>query len=215
MIISPGRGYIFVHIPKTGGTSLACALEQRAMKDDILIGDTPKAKQRKGRLKGLPAKGRLWKHSTLDDIAGIVDPSDFFVMTLVRNPWDRAVSYYHWLQTQTFRHPAVTLAQSLSFSAFLNHPQTQAAFRAHPFASYITNAAGDVRCDLFARLEHLEKDLAPLWAHLGFDCAVGHDNRSARQSDWRPYYTADDAALIGDVCAADIAAFDYRFDPAD
>jgi hypothetical protein len=47
MIISPGRKFIFVHIPKTGGTSLALALEDRAMKNDILIGDTPKAKKRR------------------------------------------------------------------------------------------------------------------------------------------------------------------------
>ena len=32
MIISRGRGYVFVHIPKTGGTSLALALESRAMR---------------------------------------------------------------------------------------------------------------------------------------------------------------------------------------
>ena len=43
MIISPGRGYVFVHAPKTGGTAMALALEARAMADDILIGDTPKA----------------------------------------------------------------------------------------------------------------------------------------------------------------------------
>ena len=43
MIISRGRRYIFVHIPKTGGTALSLALEARAMKDDIIIGDTPKA----------------------------------------------------------------------------------------------------------------------------------------------------------------------------
>ncbi|MBT6534021.1 MAG: Type II secretory pathway, pullulanase PulA, partial [Marinovum sp.] len=50
MIISPGRKFILVHIPKTGGTSMAAALEQRAMADDILIGDTPKAKRRRKRL---------------------------------------------------------------------------------------------------------------------------------------------------------------------
>lgn len=97
MIISRGRGYIFVHIPKTAGTALTLALEARAMKDDILIGDTPKARARRGRLTALTPAGRLWKHSTLADIEGIVTPSEmaqFCLFTLVRNPWDRAVSYY-------------------------------------------------------------------------------------------------------------------------
>ena len=37
MIISRGRSYIFLHQPKTGGTSLALALEERAMKDDLSL----------------------------------------------------------------------------------------------------------------------------------------------------------------------------------
>ena len=59
MIISPGRRYIFVHIPKTGGTAMATALEARAHRDDILIGDTPKAQKRRGRVAKLSARGRL------------------------------------------------------------------------------------------------------------------------------------------------------------
>ena len=43
MIYSPKHGYIFIHIPKTGGTSMALALESRAGKDDLMLGDTPKA----------------------------------------------------------------------------------------------------------------------------------------------------------------------------
>ena len=212
MIISPGRNFIFVHIPKTGGTSLALALEDRAMKDDILIGDTPKAKKRKGRLKTLTPAGRLWKHSTLGDIDGVVDPAAYFVLTIVRNPWDRAVSYYHWLQTQSFAHPAVTRAQTLSFSQFINHEATQVGFRAHPYGSYVVDAAGTSRCDLFARLETLEQDLIPFWEHIGFACKVDRVNASARARDWRPYYSDADVAVIADSCATDIAQFGYRFD---
>lgn len=212
MIISNGRRFIFVHIPKTGGTSVALALENRAMKDDILIGDTPKAKRRRARLKNLTPAGRLWKHSTLADIDGVVNPAEFFVFTLVRNPWDRAVSYYHWLQAQRFDHPAVALAQRLTFSAFINHQATKASFRAQPYQSYVTDAAGQVRCNLFARLEALESDLQPLWDHLGFVCPIDRVNASQRDRDWRDYYSDADADLIAAICQEDIAAFGYSFD---
>jgi hypothetical protein len=213
MIISAGRKFIFVHIPKTGGTSLALALEDRAMKDDILVGDTPKAKKRRGRLKTLTSAGRLWKHSTLADIDGVVDPAAYFVLTIVRNPWDRAVSYYHWLQTQSFAHPAVLRAQTLSFSQFINHEATQAAFLEQPYGSYVADASGTSRCNLFARLETLEQDLTPFWEHIGFACRVDRVNSSARVRDWRPYYSDEDAAIIADSCAADVAQFGYQFDP--
>ncbi len=217
MIISPGRRYIFVHIPKTGGTALTVALEARAMADDILIGDTPKARARRGRVKRLKAAGRLWKHSTLADIAGVVTPEEieqFFTVTLVRNPWDRAVSYYHWLRAQAFAHPAVGLAKSHDFSGFLAHPQTQAGFRIWPYGAYMRDAAGVERCRLFARLERLEDDLAPFRGHLGFPFSVPRTNESARAKDWRAYYSDATAGLLADLCSEDIARFGYGFDDA-
>lgn len=212
MIISPQRRYIFVHIPKTGGTSIALALEDRAAKDDILIGDTPKARRRKGRLKGLQTQGRLWKHSTLRDIAGLADPADFLVFKLVRNPWDRLVSYYHWLQDQRFDHPEVALAQSVDFKTFLRSRQTQETLRRQPYGSYVTGVDGQDHCDLYARLEH-PGDLTPLWEQLGFQLTIPVTNQSDRKRDWRVYYDDETAEIVKKIAGEDIARFGYRFDP--
>lgn len=214
MIISTRRRYIFVHIPKTGGTSLALALEARAAADDILIGDTPKAQRRRGRLKGLQAAGRLWKHSTLADIDGILPPEQMAqmkVICMVRNPWDRLVSYYHWLQEQTFDHEAVRLAQELSFSGFLNHPHTQASFLQWPFERHVTLANGAKRGNFFVRLEDFQRDIAAFEAHLGFAIELPKANVSRRRRDYRSYYSKADSALVSRLCAEDIARFGYAF----
>ncbi|MEW9920862.1 sulfotransferase family 2 domain-containing protein [Marimonas sp. MJW-29] len=214
MIISPGRSYIFVHAPKTGGTSLALALEARAMKDDIMLGDTPKALKRRRRLKGVQAAGRLWKHATLADIEGVVSRDEIagmFTFTLVRNPWDRVVSYYHWLRAQGFDHPATRLAKSASFDVFLQDRSTQASLRDWPARRYMTDGAGGERANAYIRLEHFEEDAAPLFRHLGFTLELPYENTSRRDRDHRPYYTDVLREIVSDCCAEDIARFGYRF----
>lgn len=214
MILSPGRGYVFIHIPKTGGTSLALALEGRAMKDDLMLGDTPKARRRRQRLQGASARGRLWKHSTLADIEGLVPDAvldGLFAFTLVRNPWARALSYHRWLRQQRFDHPAVHLAKARDFEGFLTDPQTLASFRAHPYASYMRRSDGREHCAAYIRIEHFAADAQPLFAHLGFVLELPHANRSAPRGDYRAAYSPRAAQAIATACAEDIARFGYSF----
>lgn len=213
MILSPGRKYVFVHAPKTGGTAMALALEGRAMKDDIMLGDTPKALKRRRRVKDAQTKGRLWKHSTLADIDGLVPTLDgLFAFTLVRNPWDRMVSYYHWLKDQGFDHPAVALAGQLPFGEFVQSGQVRASMQASPARHYMTDAGGQERCDAYIRIEALEHDAEPLWDHLGFTLGLERVNTSDRAADFRSYYTDDARQAVADDCAEDIERFGYRFE---
>ncbi|NNE51673.1 MAG: sulfotransferase family 2 domain-containing protein [Sulfitobacter sp.] len=216
MIISRGRRYIFVHAPKTGGTSLALALEDRAMKDDIMLGDTPKAVKRRRRLQGVQSAGRLWKHSTLADIDGLVSIEElagFFCFTMVRNPWDRVVSYYHWLREQSFDHPAVILAKGTDFAGFIGVEHAQRSLRAASAAHYMRDATGQERCDCYIRLEHFEADAAPLFTHLGFRLDLPRVNASERREDYRSYYSPPLREIVARTCAEDIRRFGYLFDP--
>lgn len=192
------------------------ALEARAMKDDVLLGDTPKAARRRHRVQGVETSGRLWKHSGLSDIDGLVSQhqiEEFFVFTLVRNPWDRLVSYYHWLRLQSFDHPAVLVAQAKTFGQFLRDAGIAASLKNHPYGRYVRDMGGVERCNLFIRLEHLSHDIAGLEAHLGFSLGViPHENRSGRAADYREYYEGSDADIVAEICAEDIARFDYRYD---
>ncbi len=214
MIVSHRHRYVFVHIPKTGGTSLTLALEARVGRDDIILSDTPKGRNRRRRVRGAGSRGRLWKHSTLADIEGLVDPAifdDYLLFTLIRNPWDRAISYYRWLRVQHFDHPSVALARRTDFAGFLRDPRTQAQL-AVPSAHYLTDGTGRERPALYLRLDRLQTDLPALESHLGFPLhPLPHENPSPRDGD-RPVHDAETAAVVARAAAADIARFGWRFD---
>lgn len=186
------------------------------MRDDILIGDTPKAKRRKQRLAALTPRGRLWKHATLADIDGVLSADEIaqlFCFTLVRNPWDRMVSYYHWLREQGFDHPSVALARAVPFGDFLRHENTRRSLRNWPAERYMQDANGCARADLYIRLEHFRQDAAPLEKHLGFTIELPHQNASGRRTDYRSYYDDGLAEVVATDCRADIVRFGYAFDP--
>ena len=179
-----------------------------------MLGDTPKALNRRRRLRDVKSRGRLWKHSTLADIEGLLPDDELrslFAFTLVRNPFDRAVSYYHWLRVQTFDHPAVHLSKSLDFREFILNSDTLQAFETHPPRSYMRHSDGTEHCDAYIRIEHFQRDAEPLFDHLGFRLILERSNTSERGLDWRDYYDPQTKAAVAASCAEEIDQFEYSF----
>ena len=67
------------------------------------------------------------------------------------------------------------------------------------------------RASLYIRLEHFEQDAEPLWDHLGFRLDMPHENASARDRDYRDYFTEADSRRVADLCHEDIERFGYGF----
>lgn len=90
-------GFCFVHIPKTGGTSIARAIDdslpsRHIVKDSSAVGALEK------RFDKLLCKKRFRKHEFfLDVLRQRPEISDVFTFAVVRNPWDWVSSFYRFI----------------------------------------------------------------------------------------------------------------------
>jgi hypothetical protein len=95
MIISKSKNFIYVHIEKTGGTSIETALSPYITKEDLLIGGIDFSIQN---------KDGLWKHSSIKDIEEYLGPKhqEMYKFATVRDPKEIMISFYFYIKTNIF-----------------------------------------------------------------------------------------------------------------
>ena len=112
MPIDDKRKIIFIHIPKTGGTSLSSMLFDniRPSKDKLL-----------GSMVEVGGKYRRSSHCTAQEIL-LLKPKKFLEypkVTCVRNPYHRTVSEYFHLKRFDKSHPVLGNINKISFKEFV------------------------------------------------------------------------------------------------
>lgn len=210
MIISPSRKFAFIHIPKTGGTAFSLAYEDKARADDLMFGDTPKAKRRQSKFNRTSPQ-KLRKHAPLSAAQSALPTLDwpnFTIATIVRNPWDRMLSLYTWSRAQPFDHPMIAAAHEHDFTCYLQDPRIQIPLQQNTFQTY-TTGPGTLK---ILRFETLETDAANLTKSLGFRLPpLQHVNQSNRPRDYRSAYTEETAALIANLFPFEVQTLGYHF----
>lgn len=188
------RRFIFVHIPKTGGSSVIETLFPE------LIG-------RWGTYRShfLPEEysARVWR--------------EYFTFCFLRNPWDRMVSLYHyWCDGKYLDLPRrdLTFAEFCrSYQQVLRY-QGQLNIHAQPQSVFLTRKRRSIQ--FCGRYETLQRDFNQVCSHLGLPRTplprkIPSLNR--RPGSYRQYYAAEPelVALVAQAFAADIEAGGYSF----
>src|SRR5277367_3572186 len=104
-------GFVFIHIPKCGGTSMTYALSHLTQYNDLEIGGTEF-----GQIVNALYHRRfgLWKHSFAHEIRSVIGQplwARYYKFAVVRNPYARAISTYRHLKHRAAEKPFISQFQ--------------------------------------------------------------------------------------------------------
>lgn len=216
MPISHQYRAIFVHIPKTAGTSVEAALGMHGEKRDVGImpyrNQAPDSEHLYGRhlthLSALAIKAKLNGSGAFDA---------YFKFTIVRHPWERLVSALAWREQKWAYGVTLTVAEFErlfweSYSQVLASRATPVAGTAYllPQSSFVCDTDETLMVDFVARYETLEADWQIICDRLGVRLPLPVRMRSHHRP-YRDYYTDETRQLVAHLYARDVSLFEYDF----
>lgn len=218
MLISESKRFVFVHIPKTAGTSvMAVFLPHSRLRDRAFHGWAPTRKairfaiDRCGWNGGRTAVTGFHKHCRACEIRDGLGAERYgrhFAFAFVRDPFDLVASLYHFIR-QSAAHPRHRLVSGMGFGEFVDwhvasKPRRQTDYLRDP-------EDGAWLVDYVGRFESLDEDVATIAAHLGIPFSGTLERRNSGRLRQREGAGYDEASrrLVSDWFADDLAAFGY------
>ena len=192
-MISARHKFIFVHVNKTGGTSIEKAFDGDADQRDVEYKH---------------ASAAFYKRKFPDQFRA------YFKFAFVRNPWDWLVSRYHWSRD----HQGLF---DYSFEEFLRRLRKR--IRLSEQAQWLESEAlrpqlerlmirGAIAVDFIGRFESLQTDFDKICATLQIERRPLQQVFVTKHAHYSEYYGDESRRLVEEIYGSDIAAFGYRFE---
>ena len=210
MVISDSHRFVFIHVQKTGGTSLSRVLVESL--DAERYGGTD-THMHLSRAYEVYPRTRTYRAAAF-----------------VRNPWDRLISWYEEIlqngqrlswwkrlrnkQYNVLRHQVLTRTDG--FESFLRRgPKFKNRLGEYPFRAnqvdYLVDGDGRMAVDFIGRFESFEHDARGIGVMLGVELnSIPHLNASTHRN-YRDYYTPETRDMVARRFSRDIETFGYDF----
>jgi Sulfotransferase family len=193
-MISDTHKFIFIHINKTGGTSIEKVFEPNADQEDV-----------------------QYKHDSVAFYSRTF-PDQFrtyFKFAFARNPWDWLVSRYFWSKDRQRLF-------DYSFDEFLRRLKNR--IRLSERALWLEDALkpqldrltirGAIALDFVGRFENLQSDFDLVCSRLRTEPRTLPHVNKANHARYADYYSEENRKIVEQLYAIDIATFGYHFEDA-
>jgi chondroitin 4-sulfotransferase 11 len=201
VLVSDRQRLVFVHIQKTGGSTVLRLLQARV--PDIRYIAPKHAFAIRGKQK-----------------LGAWD--EYFKFAFVRNPWDRLVSWYSMITTrpkvpnELWRYVHYN---SSNFTEFIHNCTDEVKIKESLYFSfaynqldYVTDENGDLIVDFIGQLENFGEDLRRVFGRIGLDLEVVPQKNRSKHRHYSTFYTPETESIVRERFRRDIDYFGYEFD---
>ena len=193
MLISHKHKFIYLHVPRTGGTSVVQLL--KSCTDAKIVPEL--------------------YHRPVLEVRGAypVYFKDYFTFCTVRNPWDMYASLYSYICGNP-SHDHHEEVKAVDFNIFIDRLESYSFFPTVLARNYYADEFGEFILDGVTTTEALGLSLIHVLNAVGVDVSklmMPKVNTSSYLSDRVGCYNEKSIAKIAELCALDIETFHYRF----
>lgn len=198
---------IFIHIPKCGGTSIEDVIwpEPRST-EDLWMGFKSKYhnKYQTGGLQHLHA-------IQVQQEVGEEIFNSYFKFTITRNPWDKAISQYFYMQKRPDLREFVGMKEEDTFARYLDLIKKKIHVQWEPQTNFLFDENGDEMIDFYGRLENMANDSQIIFKRIGLNAKIKHVN-ATRHNHYSTYYDKELEDRVADMYREDIEFLNYTFE---
>ena len=208
-MVSHKHKCIFVHIPKVGGSSIEQLIwrsEKYRNESDLWMGfiDKYNNKYQTGGLQHLFA-------SHIQQELGEDIFSEYFKFTMVRNPWDKAVSQFSFMKKRKDLREFIGMEADDSFKTYLALIQKKTHVQWDSQYKFILDTNGEQMVDFIGRFENFNDEVCKALDFINIKTKkIPHIKKSIR-ANYRDYYDEESMETVRNIYKEDIELLGYTF----
>lgn len=206
-ILSHRHRLIFIAIPKVASHSVRFALRPHLGEGD----EEQVSLFVRKRITRPVFEAQEHGHQLAREVRAALGPQTwetFFSFAVIRNPWDRFISYVAFMMRHNGlfeRDPQAAMRRVLA------NPQNQSAVHYRPQSDFVTDEQGQIIVSALCRVERLHEDFAAVCKRVGLPPLALEQRNASVHRRYTEYYDPELREAVGALYGEDIARFGYRF----